>query len=600
MPLETPALLLDELPLAPEHADVVLRGRAEVAEILDGTDDRLLVVVGPCSVHDVDAALDYARRLAAKADELQDDLCLAMRVYFEKPRTTTGWKGMINDPHLDGSGDVNTGLRMARKLLLEVLGLGLPVGCEFLDPITPQYISDTVAWGAIGARTTESQIHRQLGSGLSMPVGFKNRTDGNVQVAVDAVRAAAAPHAFAGVDVTRHPGDPPHPRQPRLPRHPARRARRAQLHAPRASMPRLRALRAAGLPERLVIDASHDNSGKDHDRQPAAAADVAAQVAGGNRAIVGVMLESFLVAGRQELGGGALDLRPVDHRRVHGLGDHRRRCWRGLAAAVRDAAGALMRIAVLGVGLIGGSIGLAARERIDGAEVIGFGRSPERLARAAELGAIDRAAGSLEEALEGAERLLLLWPRSGRSREQIDGRAGGGTDRTAWSPTSARSSAAWWRRARRALRGRPPDRRGGDGGRRARARGPLRRGRLVPHAVRDLVGPPLRAAAPPGDRRSGARPVAIDAESHDRLLAAVSHLPHVLANVLVAQAAGRGELPRVGPSFRDATRVAGANSAIWTDIYLANREAIADEIDAAVERLREAAGDAARRGARQR
>ncbi len=152
-----------------------------------------------------------------------------MRVYFEKPRTTTGWKGLINDPHLDGSGDVNTGLRMARALLLEVLGLGLPVGCEFLDPITPQYISDTVAWGAIGARTTESQIHRQLGSGLSMPVGFKNRTDGNVQVAVDAVRAAAVPHAFAGVDVERHPGDPAHQRQRRLPRDPARRARRAQL-----------------------------------------------------------------------------------------------------------------------------------------------------------------------------------------------------------------------------------------------------------------------------------------------------------------------------------------------------------------------------------
>ncbi len=298
--------MLHELPLAPDLADVVLRGRSEIADILNRTDGRLVVVVGPCSVHDVDAALDYAHRLAAKADELKDDLCLTMRVYFEKPRTTTGWKGMINDPHLDGSGDVNTGLRMARKLLLEVLGLGLPVGCEFLDPITPQYISDTVAWGAIGARTTESQIHRQLGSGLSMPVGFKNRTDGNIQVAVDAVRAAAVPHAFAGVDVTGTPailhtrGNPD-----------GHIILRGGSGAPNYTAAGIDAalagLRAVGLPERVVVDASHDNSQKSHDRQPAAAADIAAQVAGGNRAIVGVMLESFLVAGRQDLGGGALE-----------------------------------------------------------------------------------------------------------------------------------------------------------------------------------------------------------------------------------------------------------------------------------------------------
>ena len=225
-----------------------------------------------------------------------------MRVYFEKPRTTTGWKGLINDPHLDGSGDVNAGLRIARTLLLEVLDLGLPVGCEFLDPITPQYISDAVAWGAIGARTTESQIHRQLGSGLSMPIGFKNRTDGDVQVAVDAVRAAAAPHAFAGHRRHRRAGDPPHDRQPRRPRDPARRQGRAQL---RRCGRRRRAgkLRAAGLPERLVIDASHDNSGKDPARQTKAAAGVADQIAAGNGAIVGVMLESFLVEGRQDLDG---------------------------------------------------------------------------------------------------------------------------------------------------------------------------------------------------------------------------------------------------------------------------------------------------------
>ncbi|HET7443783.1 MAG TPA: 3-deoxy-7-phosphoheptulonate synthase, partial [Solirubrobacterales bacterium] len=198
--LAPPATLLEELPLGEERAKSVVRARAEVAEILHGRDHRLMVVVGPCSVHDPKAALDYANRLAAVSRELSDKLLVVMRVYFEKPRTTTGWKGLINDPHLDGSGDVNAGLRIARKLLLEVVELGLPTACEFLDPITPQYISDAVAWGAIGARTTESQIHRQLGSGLSMPIGFKNRTDGNVQVAVDAVRAAATAHAFAGID----------------------------------------------------------------------------------------------------------------------------------------------------------------------------------------------------------------------------------------------------------------------------------------------------------------------------------------------------------------------------------------------------------------
>jgi 3-deoxy-7-phosphoheptulonate synthase len=300
VPLLTPALMLHQLPLSPEQADVVLRGRDEIAAILDREDDRLFAVVGPCSVHDLDAATDYARRLAAKAAELSDDLVVAMRVYFEKPRTTIGWKGMINDPHLDESGDVNTGLRLARGLLLDVLSLGLPVGCEFLDPIMPQYISDAVSWGAIGARTTESQIHRQLASGLSMPVGFKNRTDGNVDVAVDAVRAAAVQHVFSGVDVTGTPAV--------LHTHGnsdchviLRGGKGAPNHTPEQVAEALAKLRAAGLPERLVIDASHDNSGKDHTRQPAAAAEIAAQVAGGERAIAGVMLESFVVAGRQDL-----------------------------------------------------------------------------------------------------------------------------------------------------------------------------------------------------------------------------------------------------------------------------------------------------------
>jgi 3-deoxy-7-phosphoheptulonate synthase len=301
-PLTTPKALIDSLPLDTAAAQVVVNGRADTHAILQGTDDRLLVVVGPCSVHDADAALEYARRLSAKASELDADLCVAMRVYFEKPRTTTGWKGLINDPHLDGSGDVDLGLRTARALLLEVLALDLPIGCEFLDPITPQYISDTVAWGAIGARTTESQVHRQLGSGLSMPVGFKNRTDGNVQVAVDAVRAAAAKHSFAGVDFTGTPailhtaGNPDGHVILRggdgKPNHDAAGVERA-----------LKLLRKAGLAERVVIDASHANSAKDHERQPAVAAEIGEQVAAGSHAIVGVMLESFLVAGRQSLGG---------------------------------------------------------------------------------------------------------------------------------------------------------------------------------------------------------------------------------------------------------------------------------------------------------
>jgi 3-deoxy-7-phosphoheptulonate synthase len=301
VPLVTPQELFNELPLDDQRTQVVLDGRSATHAVLDGDDDRLLVVVGPCSVHDVDACREYAERLAEQSSRLTDDLLIAMRVYFEKPRTTIGWKGLINDPHLDGSGDVNTGLRIARSLLLDILGRGLPVGCEFLDPISPQYISDLVSWGAIGARTTESQIHRQLGSGLSMPVGFKNRTDGNLQVAVDAVRAAGARHAFAGIDAD---------------------GRSAILHtrgnqdchiilrggkgAPNYDATHVSAanalLRESNLPERLMIDLSHDNSGKDPDRQPEISEAVAVQVAGGDRSITGVMLESFLVAGNQAPG----------------------------------------------------------------------------------------------------------------------------------------------------------------------------------------------------------------------------------------------------------------------------------------------------------
>jgi 3-deoxy-7-phosphoheptulonate synthase len=298
--LVPPETLLKELPLGPQRGAAIVKGRKEVVEILHGRDSRLLVVVGPCSIHDPKAALEYATRLAATAQQLRDRVLVVMRVYFEKPRTTTGWKGLINDPHLDGSADVNAGLRIARKLMLDVLDLGLPIGCEFLDPITPQYISDAVAWGAIGARTTESQTHRQLGSGLSMPIGFKNRTDGNVQVAVDAVRAAAASHAFAGIDDAGSPailhttGNPD-----------CHIILRGGHGMPNYHVPdvedALVTLGVAGLPERLVIDASHDNSAKDPEKQFFAAGEIADQIADGNKAIVGMMMESFLVEGRQDL-----------------------------------------------------------------------------------------------------------------------------------------------------------------------------------------------------------------------------------------------------------------------------------------------------------
>ena len=302
--LVSPAQILDDLPLGPEQEEAVLRHRSEVAAVLDRADDRLIVVVGPCSVHDPDAAVEYAQRLSARASELRDDLCITMRVYFEKPRTTTGWKGLINDPHLDGSRDVNVGLHTARRLLLEVLDLGLPIGCEFLDPITPQYISDVVAWGAIGARTTESQIHRQLASGLSMPVGFKNGTAGSVKLAVDAVRAAAAPHAFAGVDVSGTPAI--FYTEGNSDCHIILRGGRGAPNYDAGTVGEaLSLLRDAGLAERLLIDASHDNSGKDHDRQPQVVTEIADQIAAGNRAIVGVMMESFLVAGRQDLDSDA-------------------------------------------------------------------------------------------------------------------------------------------------------------------------------------------------------------------------------------------------------------------------------------------------------
>ncbi len=300
VPLITPLALHDELPLSAELAETVVAGRQAVTDVLNGVDDRLLVVVGPCSVHDAKAALEYAERLRPVAERLSDGLLVVMRVYFEKPRSTLGWKGLINDPGLDGSGDVNTGLRTARALLLEVLAKGLPVGCEFLDPITPQYIADTVGWGAIGARTVESQVHRQLSSGLSMPIGMKNRPDGSISTAVDAIKAAEVPHVFTGID---HDGAPAilHTRgNPDC--HLVLRGSDAGPNYDAESVAGAQKLLSeAGLPERVVIDASHGNSRKDHHRQPQVAAEIGEQVAAGNKAIVGVMLESFLVEGRQNL-----------------------------------------------------------------------------------------------------------------------------------------------------------------------------------------------------------------------------------------------------------------------------------------------------------
>jgi 3-deoxy-7-phosphoheptulonate synthase len=300
-PLLSPAALLDELQLSETAAGTVERTRTDVRAVLDGSDDRLLVIAGPCSAHDPAAALDYAGRLAALGHEHRADLMIVMRVYFEKPRTVTGWKGLINDPDMDGGHDVHRGLRTARRLLLDIVSLGLPVGCEWLDPITPQYTADTVTWGAIGARTTESQVHRQLASGLSMPVGFKNGTDGDVQVAVDACRASAAGHTFFGVThngaaaVVTTAGNPD--------THVILRGGRSGPNYEASPVAKaLDLITGAGLPRRLMVDASHGNSGKDHRRQPLVTAAIADQVAAGEHGLTGVMLESFLAEGRQEPG----------------------------------------------------------------------------------------------------------------------------------------------------------------------------------------------------------------------------------------------------------------------------------------------------------
>ncbi|MDG2334424.1 MAG: 3-deoxy-7-phosphoheptulonate synthase [Myxococcota bacterium] len=303
-PLISPAILMEDFPLDEEGSATVAQGRKEVADILAGRDDRLVVVMGPCSIHDPAAGLEYAERLAACRREFIDELCIVMRVYFEKPRTTVGWKGLINDPDLDDSFAINHGLRTARRFLLDVVSLGLPAGSEFLDPITPQFYADLVVWGAIGARTAESQVHRELASGLSMPVGFKNGTSGNVQVAIDGIRSSANPHHFLSVTkqgvaaivatrgnedchvILRGGSDGPN-------------------YSPEQVDDVVAKLESKGLVGRVMIDCSHANSGKNHDVQVEVAGQIASQVSRGADQISGLMLESFLEGGNQDAQGVA-------------------------------------------------------------------------------------------------------------------------------------------------------------------------------------------------------------------------------------------------------------------------------------------------------
>jgi 3-deoxy-7-phosphoheptulonate synthase len=297
--LAPPAQVVREFPATPGAVSVTAETRQAIHRVLYGADDRLIVVIGPCSIHDPAAALEYAGRLKAEMERLKNDLLVVMRVYFEKPRTTVGWKGLINDPRLDGSYAINDGLKLARGLLREVAELGLPAGSEFLDMITPQYIADLISWGAIGARTTESQVHRELASGLSCPVGFKNGTDGNVKIAVDAIKAAQSPHHFLSVTKSGHSAivsttgnEDCHAilRGGKTPNHDA-----ASVDAACGE------LAAAGVLAKVMIDFSHANSRKQHRLQLDVARDVAAQLAGGDDRIIGAMVESHLREGRQDL-----------------------------------------------------------------------------------------------------------------------------------------------------------------------------------------------------------------------------------------------------------------------------------------------------------
>jgi 3-deoxy-7-phosphoheptulonate synthase len=306
--LPPPAAIKADLPIGKAAAETVVRSRRAIEGIVDGLDPRLFVVVGPCSIHDVGAAMEYAGRLKRLADSVQDALLVVMRVYFEKPRTTVGWKGLINDPDMDDSCNMEKGIRTARKLLLDLAAMGLPTATEALDPVMPQYMGDLISWTAIGARTTESQTHREMASGLSTPVGFKNGTDGGLQVAVNALKSARQPHHFLGINQDGRP---------------------AVIHTKGNSYGHIvlrggggrpnydsvcvalseKALKSAGLPTRIVIDCSHGNSNKDHALQPLVAKDCVEQVVNGNRSIIGLMLESNLEAGNQEIPADLAKLR---------------------------------------------------------------------------------------------------------------------------------------------------------------------------------------------------------------------------------------------------------------------------------------------------
>jgi len=299
-PLISPAVLAYYLPLSETASEVVAAARSHADSILRGLDDRLLVVVGPCSIHDPEAAMEYAHKLKAEAERLKDDLFIMMRVYFEKPRTTVGWKGLINDPNLDDSFDINHGLRIARKLLLDLANMGMPSGTEFLDTISPQYIADLIAWGAIGARTTESQIHRELASGLSMPVGFKNGTGGSIQLALDAIRSASRPHHFLSVTkqgvsaiVSTSGNDSCHLI--------LRGGKSGPNYEKDAIDSTCTMLREQGLVESVMVDCSHGNSMKDYRNQPLVANALCKQISEGSKAITSVMIESNLVEGNQSL-----------------------------------------------------------------------------------------------------------------------------------------------------------------------------------------------------------------------------------------------------------------------------------------------------------
>jgi len=296
--LLTPRALKTELPLSEASAQTVVNSREAIQRILRQEDPRLLVVVGPCSIHDAKGALDYGKRLAALRKEVAGQMEIVMRVYFEKPRTTIGWKGLINDPHLDGSQDIETGLKQARRLLLELTALGLPAATEFLDPIIPQYIDDLVTWAAIGARTTESQTHREMASGLSMPVGFKNGTDGSLQIALDAMVSSRTSHSFLGIDqdgvtsIIRTTGNPVG--------HVVLRGGRSRTNYDAASLKEAEAkLREAGLPPVFMVDCSHANSGKQHARQEEVWRSVIEQRIAGTRSLIGLMVESYLKEGSQ-------------------------------------------------------------------------------------------------------------------------------------------------------------------------------------------------------------------------------------------------------------------------------------------------------------